>query len=292
MPVTMPHLTKPNVYNIEDTNIALFGSDLEKRVREHAGDTEISWQEAGQDVGLQIWRIEDFHVVPWPKERYGSFYDGDSYIILSTYKKTPEAESLSYNLHFWLGRNTTQDEAGTAAYKSVELDDHLGGKPVQYREVEGFESPRFLSYFPHFYSMHGGVATGFHHVTEPPAEDIKRLYRVSLSRVDGRSSLVVREIHPTANSLMEGDVYVFDKGQSILQFNAKGSAGQERFKAAEFVQSLANERKGQAEITVYEEDGPGASRFLSEFGSGTHLRKHEAINMDLHRPQPALYHVL
>lgn len=45
-------------------------------------------------------------------------------------------------------------------------------------------------------------------------------------------------------------------------------------------------------LRIAEEDGPGASRFLSEFGSGTHLRKHEAINMDLHRPQPALYHVL
>lgn len=33
-------------------------------------------------LGLQIWRIENFHVVPWPKERTGSFYDGDSYIVL------------------------------------------------------------------------------------------------------------------------------------------------------------------------------------------------------------------
>lgn len=42
---------------------------------------------------------------------------------MQTYKKTPDAEALSYDLHFWLGENTSQDEAGTAAYKTVELDD-------------------------------------------------------------------------------------------------------------------------------------------------------------------------
>lgn len=72
------------------------------------------------------------------QEYYGQFYNGDSYIVL--YTNTTGSGAKAFNLHFWLGQETSQDEAGVAAYKTVELDDKLGGQPVQYRECSGHES--------------------------------------------------------------------------------------------------------------------------------------------------------
>ncbi|KAK7028167.1 hypothetical protein VNI00_014982 [Paramarasmius palmivorus] len=264
----MAYLTKPNRYDIKDSNIALLGSDLEKNVRQHAGDTEPAWSSAGLVPGLQIWRIEDFHVIPWPEERKGEFFDGDSYIVLNTYKKDPESEKLSYDLHFWLGENTTQDEAGTAAYKTVELDDHLHGLPTQYREIQNHESTRFLSYFSSFRSLHGGVDSGFHHVEDPPSLELFRLYRVSSTKSSG---VVLREVPPVAESIVQGDVYILDKGSQLLQLNTKESVGKEKFGAADFVRKLAEKRRdegkltGECEIVVYDEGTSGFGLFLAEF---------------------------
>jgi len=60
---------------------------LDKKVRQAAAQTEKAWTNAGKEIGLQIWRIEKFNVKSIAKETYGTFYSGDSYIVLNTYKK-------------------------------------------------------------------------------------------------------------------------------------------------------------------------------------------------------------
>lgn len=58
---------------------------------------------------------------------------------------------MEYHVHFWLGSLTTPEKSGVAAYKTVELDNHLGGMATQHRETQGNESARFKSYFKNGY---------------------------------------------------------------------------------------------------------------------------------------------
>ena len=88
---------------------------------------------------------------------------------------TPDSEKLSFHsglsvfqmvfdVFFWLGMESTQDEQGTAAYKTVELDDLLDGAAVQYREVMMHESKEFKAIFRQINYLKGGVDSGFTHV--------------------------------------------------------------------------------------------------------------------------------
>ncbi|BFZ08113.1 hypothetical protein BsWGS_11152 [Bradybaena similaris] len=239
-------LNKAKKYDWRDSNLALFGSDLERNVKKESAATEVAWKGAGSKVGLQIWRIEQFKVKPWPKEDYGKFFSGDSYIILNTYKVEGEDE-LKYDVHFWIGKESTQDEYGTAAYKTVELDTFLNDAPIQHREVEGHESELFKSYFKTITTMSGGAQSGFRHV-QPEK------YKPRLLHFSGlKKNIVVREVPLNKKQIKSDDVFILDLGTSIYQWNGSGSNKDERFKAGQFCQLLESERNGRAKADVLDE---------------------------------------
>jgi len=75
-----------------------------------------------------------------PKTEHGQFFSGDSYLLYWDREGRQD-------IFFWLGSETSQDEQGVAAIKAVELDELLGGSPVQHREVQGHESHTSFLHF-------------------------------------------------------------------------------------------------------------------------------------------------
>lgn len=240
-------LVKAKKYDWKDSNLAMFGSDTEKQVKKESAEQEPAWQGVGQEEGLKIWRIENFEVKDWPEEDYGEFYNGDSYIVLKTYKDE-ESDELLYDVHFWIGKNSTQDEYGTAAYKTVELDTFLDDKPVQHRETMGHESSLFKSYFSDgLRTLEGGANSGFRNV---PAEE----YEIRLQRFakDKKGNIVIREIPRALSLVTSNDVFLMDAGINLYQYNGGESSPMERAKCMEMVGKIKSKR-GDAESEVLDE---------------------------------------
>lgn len=188
---------------------------------------------------------------------------GDSYILLSTTKSNSGA--LSWAIHFWLGAESSQDEQGIAAYKTVELDDSLGGGPVQYREVQGSESQLFLSYFKNSGGVEylpGGVDSGFRKVE-------RDVYETRLLHLKGKRTVRVTPVPVDRASLNKGDVFILDAGLQIYVFNGPTSNSAERAKGVEVAAHIKDdERGGRAQIVLLSED-PRNEAFWSQLGGYT-----------------------
>lgn len=221
----------------------------------------MGFENAGQSAGLSIWRIEDFSPVEYDQSKYGKFHIGDSYIVL----KTKESGGvLSWDIHFWIGSETSQDESGSAAILSVELDDQLGGGPIQHREVQEHESDLFLSYFKSGVRyLPGGVVSGFTHYD--PEEVEKRLFRVK-----GKRNVQVMEVPISVSSLNKSDCFILDLGKnhSILILMPPGSRRMEQFRANQVASEIRDEdHAGNAEIEIIDQD---FDKFFEALGEGSY----------------------
>ena len=64
----------------------------------HSSHREESHMPDDARGSVQIWRVEDYELVDWPKNRYGIFFQGDSYVVLYTYGKLND----KFIIYYWL----------------------------------------------------------------------------------------------------------------------------------------------------------------------------------------------
>uniref|UniRef100_A0A8C7QAG9 Macrophage-capping protein n=1 Tax=Oncorhynchus mykiss TaxID=8022 RepID=A0A8C7QAG9_ONCMY len=198
---------------------------------------------AGKEKGLQVWRIENMDLKPVPKALHGNFYTGDAYLLLYT------TAAPSYYIHMWMGDECSQDERGAAAIFATQLDDFLGGGPVQFREVQNNESITFLGYFKSGIKYkQGGVASGFQHVVTNDMS-VKRLLHIK-----GRRTIRATEVVLSWASFNQGDCFIVDLGKDIYQWCGSESNRFERLKASQVAIDIRdNERNGRAKLHMVED---------------------------------------
>ncbi|XP_054726813.1 gelsolin-like [Anastrepha obliqua] len=220
---------------------------------------------AGRTPGLEIWRVENFEPVAYPKNDYGKFYSGDSYIVLNTIER--KDKQLSWDIHFWLGSDTSTDEAGAAAIYAVQLDDLLNGAPVQHREVQDHESQLFLSYFRNGVRYEqGGVGTGFKHVQTNAAGE-KRLFQVK-----GKRNVRVRQVNLSVSSMNKGDCFILDAGNEILVYVGPQAKRVEKLKAISAANQIRDQdHNGRARVDIVDEFSSDVDKqhFFEVLGSGS-----------------------
>ncbi|XP_038221359.1 gelsolin, cytoplasmic-like [Zerene cesonia] len=221
--------------------------------------------DAGAEAGLEIWTIDKFEPVPIDRNKYGKFYNGDSYIVLKT--TGDNNSTLYYDVHFWLGSKTTQDKKGSAAIWTVTLDDQLGGKAVHHREVQGHESSSFVGYFqPAIRYLEGGNESGFNEV-ETNAGAEKRLLKLS-----GCDNMRIEEVPAEASSLTTDHCFILEVEHDIFVLMPDGAKATQRRKIISVANNLRDqEHNGRATIEIIDEfsSDDDFAMFFEALGSGS-----------------------
>lgn len=147
-------------------------------------------------------------------------------------------------MFFWLGKETTQDESGSAAILTVALDDQLGGGPIEYREIQEHESQKFLSLFPRgIRYLPGGVTSGFNTYVETK--------ETRLFHVKGKRNVRVKQVTPNISSMNQGDCFILDTGDLIYVYIGEKSRNIEKIKAIEAAQAVRDQdHAGKLKIEI------------------------------------------
>ena len=172
------------------------------------------------------------------------------------------SKRVKRDIYYWIGSESTQDEYGTAAIKTVELDDRFDGEPTQHRETQYHESEAFLKLFDQYGGvryMDGGTPCGFRPVNPETGSQ--------LFQVKGRRRPVLIQREPVGTSLNQGDVFLVVSAQRLFLWQGKGANPAEKMKGAQLMDSFKG-KYAKATFTRLE-NGETTPEFWAALGGET-----------------------
>ncbi|CAG5929220.1 unnamed protein product [Menidia menidia] len=187
--------------------------------------------------GLWVWRVEKMKAVLLDPSEVGAFFNGDSYLVLENRGEE------GADLHMWIGEKSSRDEQVACAMLATQLDNFLGGDPVQHRQVQGFETPEFMELFPRGVSYkEGGVESGFRR--PQGGGTVHRLYQIK-----GKRNIRAREVELSWSSFNKGDCFILDLGETIVSWIGSQANIFEKQKVREIASLIRDtDRHGKARI--------------------------------------------
>ena len=191
---------------------------------------------------LIICRIEKLKLKRWPQESIGTFYEGDSFLVLRIKSEDEK------NAHVWTGKESSKDEISYVSYKVLQLDQKFENKLEIYYESQGRESELFKSYFEFFTVVKGGIDSNLEQFQS-------KQYKAKLFHVHSiGAKLQSREITINRKNLDSGDAYLLDTGLKIFIWTGKKSNSFEKFHMGCLAQKIKDMRHNKITlITLYED---------------------------------------
>uniref|UniRef100_A0A673FG78 Macrophage-capping protein-like n=1 Tax=Sinocyclocheilus rhinocerous TaxID=307959 RepID=A0A673FG78_9TELE len=171
-------------------------------------------------------------------------------------------------LMFQQAQKSSRDEQVACAMLATQLDNFLGGDPVQHRQVQGYESPEFMNLFPRGVSYkEGGVESGFRR-TQSGSGPVQRLYQIK-----GKRNIRAKEVGLSWQSFNKGDCFILDLGETIVSWIGSQANIFEKQKVREIAALIRDtERHGKAQITNISE-GEETQEMLQVLGPVPELKE-------------------
>ncbi len=229
-------------------------------------------------IQIDVWRVENFELAEWPKEKHGQFFSGDSYVVQAVSK-----DGKSNLVYFWQGRESSQDEKGASALQARALDEKSGGNAVLCRVVQNKEPEHFCALFSGKMVVHsGGTPAGFKKANstvvdgEEQASTGPKLYHVK-----GLTAGVVRsvQVECKASSLNSGDCFVLSSQDCLYVWLGSASSDEEK-ETAKATSGLLASRDAEAVA-----EGEEAEAFWELLGGKGEYAKVEEADIDFGSPR-------